>query len=123
MVAAAFLYSHLVPVDYDGEPYFALNAGAAVTWALVAIAAGWVTAYFIWMKHGARKQNQQLHPAETWIVLSHALAFGSAYFLGATRASFLLWRESRDRPKECGTARSKTPFPRCGWPHPSPYGP
>jgi hypothetical protein len=31
-----------------------------------------------------------LHPGERWVVVAHAVAFGSAYVLGATNASFLL---------------------------------
>ena len=31
-----------------------------------------------------------VHPAERWVVLAHALAFGSAYLLGASNASFIL---------------------------------
>ena len=31
-----------------------------------------------------------MHPGERWVVLAHAVAFGSAYVLGATNASFLL---------------------------------
>jgi len=90
MVAAAFLYSHLAQVDYDGEPYFALNAGATVAWSLSVIAAGSLVTYLIWTRRGsALEPKQELHPGEIWIVLSHAVAFGSAYLLGATRASFL----------------------------------
>jgi hypothetical protein len=31
-----------------------------------------------------------VHPAEWWVVLAHAVAFGSGYVLGASNASFLL---------------------------------
>ena len=31
-----------------------------------------------------------IHPGERWVVLAHAVAFGSAYALGASNASFLL---------------------------------
>jgi hypothetical protein len=30
-----------------------------------------------------------LHPGEFWVVLAHAVAFGSSYVLGATHASFI----------------------------------
>jgi hypothetical protein len=32
----------------------------------------------------------QVHPGEWWVVLAHAVAFGSAYVFGASNASFLL---------------------------------
>ena len=32
----------------------------------------------------------RVHPGERWVVLAHAVAFGSGYVLGASNASFLL---------------------------------
>ena len=86
MIAAAFLYSHLVPDEIEGEPYFALNAGPAIAWGAGLIALGWVLAYLIWIY---KRNGQGVHPGESWIVLAHAVAFGSAYVLGAANASFL----------------------------------
>jgi hypothetical protein len=85
MVAAVFLYSHLAPEEYEGDAYYAFNAGAEVAWSLGLIALIWVVAYFVW----TCRHNQLLHPGERWTVLAHAVAFGSAYVLGATHASFL----------------------------------
>jgi len=96
MAAAIFLYGHLVPENYEGEPYYPINLGADVSWGLGLIAVGWVVAYLIWtsrqIKSEYRQANeiQTLHPAERWVVLAHAVAFGSAYVLGATNASFFL---------------------------------
>jgi hypothetical protein len=99
MTAAIFLYGHLAPENYEGEPYYALGIGADVSWGLGLIAAGWVVAYFIWTARqtqwaqsnlGERQKIPTLHPGERWVVLAHAVAFGSAYVLGATNASFLL---------------------------------
>jgi hypothetical protein len=101
MVAAALLYSHLVPEQYDfeGEPYYGLDVGAHMAWALGVVAFSWVAAYLFWTwrrnrQHcpsnlGQEHQASPLHPGERWIVLAHAVAFGSAYVLGAAQASFL----------------------------------
>jgi hypothetical protein len=96
MAAAIFLYGHLAPENYEGEPYYALDVGADVAWALGLVAAGWVAAYFIWtslqtqwQRQAKSGQIQTLNPGERWVVLAHAVAFGSAYLLGATNASFL----------------------------------
>jgi hypothetical protein len=100
MAASIFLYGHLAPEKYEGERYYALGIGADVSWGLGLIAAAWVVAYLVWTwgqteqgsqsNFGQAQKIQTLHPAERWVVLAHAVAFGSAYVLGATNASFLL---------------------------------
>src|SRR5262245_23055606 len=95
MAAAIFLYGHLAPENYEGEPYYAISLGADVSWGLGLVAVGWVVAYFVWASRQVQRQReshkiQTLHPAERWVVFAHAVAFGSAYVLGATNASFLL---------------------------------
>jgi hypothetical protein len=100
MAAAIFLYGHLSPENYEGDPYYPISIGAAVSWGLGLIAIGWVVAYLVWTSRQILRQHQAqlgqvqkiqtVHPAERWIVLAHAVAFGSAYVLGATNASFLL---------------------------------
>ena len=99
MAAAIFLYGHLAPESYEGEPYYAVSAGAQIAWALGLTAFSWVMAYLVWTSRQIQRQgdanvtqtqkNQTLHRAERWVVLAHAVAFGSAYVLGATNASFL----------------------------------
>jgi hypothetical protein len=89
MLAAAFMYSHLAPDQYEGEPYFAFNAGPVVAWGMAIIALVAVCAYLIWAYTKTQQQNEALHPGEIWIVLAHAVAFGSGYVLGAAHASFL----------------------------------
>jgi hypothetical protein len=37
-----------------------------------------------------RNMGSRVHPGECWVVLAHAIAFGSSYALGASNASFLL---------------------------------
>jgi len=91
-------YSHLSPVDYEGNPYLALNCGTEITSIAGFAAASWVVAYLAWTLSrscGERTisapQNVGLvHPGERWVVLAHAVAFGSGYALGASNASFLL---------------------------------
>mgnify|MGYP003693791453 CR=1 FL=1 len=85
---------------YEGEPCYALGIGADFSWGLGLIAAGWIVAYLVWtlrqiaaaapIERWANAKIQTLHPGERWVVLAHAVAFGSAYVLGATNASFLL---------------------------------
>jgi len=89
MLAAAFMYSHLAPDAYEGEPYFALSTGAIVAWAMAAVAFAWVSAYLVWAYTRKEAEGKALHPGERWIVLAHAVAFGSAYVLGAAHTSFL----------------------------------
>lgn len=99
MLAAVLAYSHLAPADYEGKPYFALNLGADMTSIIGFTAAAWVTAYLGWMLLGAGGERAafasvnttgRVHPGEWWVVLAHAVAFGSGYALGASNASFLL---------------------------------
>jgi len=99
MLASTLAYTHLAPLDYEEKPYFALNFGANFTWFIGFAAVAWVTAYLAWMCgrsrgtrliYAAQTDADQVHPGEWWVVLAHAVAFGSAYVLGATNASFLL---------------------------------
>jgi hypothetical protein len=99
MTAAIFLYGHLAPDNYEGDPYYALCAGGEIAWGLGLIAFGCVVAYLVWTSPQIQRRrqsiveqtekNQTLHPGERWVVLAHAVAFGSAYILGAANASFL----------------------------------
>jgi hypothetical protein len=99
MLAAMFAYTHLAPTKYDGDPYLALNIGAAMTAAVGLTAALWLIAYLAWTFWHDRAMRQintsqnigtLVHPGEWWVVLAHAVAFGSGYALGASNASFLL---------------------------------
>lgn len=99
MAAATLAYTHLAPTVYDGGPYLALTLGAEMTSLIGLAAALWVIAYFAWAlwrnrdeRLGTETQNvrDRVHPGEWWVVLAHAVAFGSSYALGALNASFLL---------------------------------
>src|ERR1043166_2495882 len=87
MLAARLAYSHLAPAEYDEKPYLALNLGSEITSIVGLAAVLWVIAYIAFT---LRQSNGQVHPGERWIVLAHAVAFGSGYALGAANASFLL---------------------------------
>jgi hypothetical protein len=99
MLAATFAYTHLAPADYEGNPYFALSLGADTTSMLGSVAAAWVMVYLAWTLRQNRGEHSitasqnvgsLVHPGEGWVVLAHAVAFGSGYVLGASNASFLL---------------------------------
>lgn len=98
MLAALLAYTHLAPAEYDGQPYWALSFGAGVTSTVGVAAILWVIAYLtwtLWRIRGARAKSAagnaiRIHPGEWWVVVAHAIAFGSAYVLGASNASFLL---------------------------------
>ena len=99
MMAALLCYAHLAPLEYEGQPYFALNFGPEVAAVAVIAAAGWLIAYFAWALWRNRAERPmtapqnsgiRVHPGERWVVLAHAVAFGSGYVLGASNASFLL---------------------------------
>jgi hypothetical protein len=99
MLAALLAYTHLAPLEYEGEPYLALGLGAEMTSIVGFAAALWVVVYLAWTLWNSRGERLtfgpgnaliQVHPGEWWVVLAHAVAFGSAYVLGASNASFLL---------------------------------
>jgi len=99
MTAAMFAYTHLAPSEYEGEPYLALDFGAEMTSLIGIVAALWVIVYLTWVLRRSRCQrldsaNERpepaLHPGEWWVVVAHAVAFGSGYILGASNVSFLL---------------------------------
>ena len=99
MLAAMLAYTHLAPTDYEGKPYFAMDVGAEITSLIGCAAVCWVIAYFgfaLIRTHDGRlvcadqTRGLLVHPGEYWVVLAHAIAFGSAYALGASNASFVL---------------------------------
>jgi hypothetical protein len=99
MVAATLAYTHLAPIDYEGQPYFALNFGSEMTSVVGWAAALWVIAYLTWtlllnrgerLNTGTEAPSPRVHPGEWWVVVAHAVAFSSGYVLGASNASFLL---------------------------------
>ena len=99
MLAAVLAYTHLAPGEYEGEPYLALSVGAEMTSIVGLTATLWLIAYLAWVIFKSRddrlaftpgKTEIGIHPGEWWVVVGHAVAFGSGYILGASNASFLL---------------------------------
>jgi hypothetical protein len=99
MLAGMLAYTHLAPLEYEGEPYIALAFGAELTSTAGFAATLWVIVYLVWTLLRTRGERlmsaphdvgSQVHPGERWVVLVHAVAFGSSYALGASNASFLL---------------------------------
>jgi hypothetical protein len=116
MVAAIFLYGYLAPENYEGEPYYTISAGVEIAWGLGLFAFSWVVAYLVWtciqncqdresnIKHA--QPIQTLHPGERWVVVAHAVAFGSASCsVPECVVSFGLGCPSR-----CNTSISLTPW-------------
>ena len=99
MLSGTLAYTYLAPREYEGEPYLALNLGMEITSIVAFAAAAWVMAYLAWTFWQTRAEPLMttpqcvgigVHPGEWWVVLAHAVAFGSGYVLGASSASFLL---------------------------------
>ena len=99
MLAGMLAYTHLAPMEYEGKPYFALTFGAEFISTVGFAATLWVIVYLastLLRTRGERLMaaphdvGSQVHPGERWVVLAHAVAFGSSYALGASNASFLL---------------------------------
>ena len=108
-LAAAFYLPMLAGVAYytstaathEGEDFHHLTLPAELHWALGAVAAAGVAAYLVWTRGRVRAMTGPaptgldhapagVHPAERWLVLANAVAFGSAYVVGAWAASFVL---------------------------------
>jgi hypothetical protein len=98
MIAAVAYYTTTAPT-HEGEPFHGLSLGPGILWGLGGVAAASVAAYLGWTvgrtaADGARTADGHLavavHPGERWLVLANAVAFGSAYVLGAWTASFVL---------------------------------
>lgn len=82
MLAGMLAYTHLAPIEYEGDPYLALSLGREITSIVALVAAVWVTAYLtwaLWRNRGERvisapEDFQRLvHPGEWWVVLAHAV--------------------------------------------------
>lgn len=85
MIAAVLFYTSYHPREYEGYPYYALPVGNWVAIGFGVVTLLWVVAYFIYVVPRA-----QVHRGEIWVVLSHILAFASAYVFGAWSAGFIL---------------------------------
>jgi hypothetical protein len=100
MVAGVAYYTSTAPT-HEGEPFYGLPLGPAILWGLGSLAAASVVAYLGWtigrtatLGDNPRTETEHpalgVHPGERWLVLANAVAFGSAYVLGAWSVSFIL---------------------------------
>jgi hypothetical protein len=99
MIAAVLYYTSTAPA-HEGEPFHGLPIEPWAQWALGGAAAASVLTYLVWTRRrvsvggggtsGTRQPAATVHPGERWLVLANAVAFGSAYVLGAWTASFVL---------------------------------
>jgi hypothetical protein len=100
MIAAVAYYTSTAPT-HEGEAFHGLSLGPGALWGLGGLAAGGIVAYLGWTagRTAAVADGSGLvlghpplavHPAERWLVLANAVAFGSAYVLGAWTTSFVL---------------------------------
>jgi hypothetical protein len=98
MIAAVAYYTSAAP-SHEGEPFHGLPLGPGPLWALGGLAAAGLVAYLLWsigrtadvddpLAFGRRAGS--VHPAERWLVIANAVAFGSAYVLGAWSMAFVL---------------------------------
>jgi hypothetical protein len=91
MIAAVAYYTSTAET-HEGEPFHGLALGPGVLWGLGAVAAAGVLAYLGWTigRVSTGHAADAVHPGERWLVLANAVAFGSAYLLGAWMVSFML---------------------------------
>ena len=100
IVATVAYYTSTAPT-HEGEPFHGLSLDPAVLWGLGVVAAASVVAYLGWtigrtatIGNGPRAATGHsaitVHPGERWLVLANAVAFGSAYVLGAWSVAFVL---------------------------------
>jgi hypothetical protein len=100
MLAAVAYYTSAAPA-HEGQAFHRLSLDPGVLVALGAVAAASVAAYLGWTVGRVAGTGTEpagagaarvggVHPAERWLVLANAAAFGSAYVLGAWTASFVL---------------------------------
>jgi hypothetical protein len=85
MVAGVAFFASTSP-SHEGEEYIGLWLEPAILWALGAMAVSSLAAYLIF----TLRCRGCVHPGERWVVVANALAFGSAYVLGAWTVSFIL---------------------------------
>ena len=85
MGAGVAYYAGAAPL-HEGEAYFGIALDPAVLGTLGVAAGASLAAYLAF----AARDDVAVHPAERWLVIANALAFGSAYVLGAWSVSFIL---------------------------------
>ncbi len=85
-MAAGVLYFTNTSFLHEGQEFLSIDVDPGFIRALGVLALASLVAYLaftVW-------HRERIHPGERWLVLANALAFGSAYVLGAWSVSFIL---------------------------------
>ena len=85
MVAGIAYFTNTSPL-HEGEEYIGVSLDPNVLWTLGGFAGTSLSLYLAFTALHPRRT----HPGERWLVVANALAFGSAYVLGAWTMSFIL---------------------------------
>jgi len=85
-MAAGVLYFTSTSFLHEGQEYLSIDVDPGFIRALGVLAVAGLVAYLAYTV----RNHERIHPGERWLVLANALAFGSAYVLGAWSVSFIL---------------------------------
>jgi len=85
MLAGVAYFTSTSPT-HEGEEYVGWWLDDEILWILGALAIASVAAYLAY----ALRYRDRVHAAERWLVAANAIAFGSAYVLGAWTVGFIL---------------------------------
>jgi hypothetical protein len=85
MVAGVLYFTSTSPL-HEGDEYLGLTLDPRVVETLGVLALVSVATYAAFVGH----HRERIHPAEWWLVVANALAFGGSYVLGAWSVSFIL---------------------------------
>ena len=85
MVAGVAYFTSYSPTS-EGDEYVGLWLEDEIILTFGALAAACVVAYLAF----ALRHRERIHPGERWLVIANAIAFGSAYVLGAWTVGFIL---------------------------------
>jgi hypothetical protein len=85
MAAGVAYFTNTSPL-HEGDDYLSLDIDPGFIRALGVAAVAVVATYLAF----AAGRRREIHPGERWLVVANALAFGSAYVLGAWNVSFIL---------------------------------
>lgn len=85
-MAAGVAYFTNTSFLHEGQQYLSLDIDPEFIRALGMLAVASLVAYVAFTV----RHREHFHPGERWLVLANALAFGSAYVLGAWSVSFIL---------------------------------
>jgi hypothetical protein len=85
MIAGVVYFTSTSPL-HEGEEYAGLEFDPEFLRALGVLAAGCVAGYLAF----AARHHRRIHPGERWLVVAHAVSFGSAYVLGAWSVAYIL---------------------------------